>query len=68
MGDPRDVRNIDEFRVHPGIALELRHNCGNADVSPDETENMDVIDDPREDICIRECFESLCVGLRFVLF
>ena len=54
MGDPRDDRNIDELWVYLPIALELRHDCADADVSPDETEDIDVIDDPREDICISE--------------
>ena len=61
MGDPRDSRNIDELWVPLCIALELRHDCGDVD-DPDkaeESEDIDVIDDPREDICIRECFERV---------
>ena len=54
MGDPRDDRNMDELRFCLCIALELRHDCADADVSPDEKEDIDVIDDPRDDICIRE--------------
>ena len=54
MGDPRDDKNIDEFWVDLCTALELRHDCGDADVDPDETDCIDVIDDPREDNCISE--------------
>ena len=53
--------------VHLCIAVELRHDWGDADVSPDEIEDIDVIDDPREDICIRECFERLLVGMAYEL-
>ena len=56
MGDPRDDRNIDGLRVRLCIAFELRHDCGDA-ADPDdaeESEDIDVIDDPREDICINE--------------
>ena len=59
MGDPRDDRNIDELRLHLCIAVELRHDWGDADVIPDEIEDIDVIDDPREDICISEWWERL---------
>ena len=60
MGDPRDDRNIDELWVYLCIALELRHDCGDADVSPEDSEDIDdidvidFIDDPRDDTCIRE--------------
>ena len=60
MGDPRDDRNIDELWVYLCIALELRHDCGDADVSPEDSEDIDdidVIDDPRDDTCIREWWE-----------
>ena len=59
MGDPRDDKNIDEFWVDLCTALELRHDCGDADVDPDETDCIDVIDDPREDNCISEWWEFL---------
>ena len=36
------------------IELELRHDCGDADVSPEANEDNDVIDDPLEEICISE--------------
>ena len=52
MGEPRDDRNIEELWVYLCIALELRHDCGDADVSPEDSEDIDdidVIDDPRDD-------------------
>ena len=65
MGDPRDVRNIDELREWLCIAFELRHDCGDADVDPDESEDIDVTDDPREDIRISERWDRLLVGMMF---
>ena len=54
MNDPPDDRNMDELRVHLCIELELRHDCGDADVCLEESEDIEVIDDPREEICISE--------------
>ena len=54
MNDPPDDRNMDELWVRLCIELELRHDCGDADVILEESEDIDVIDDPREEICINE--------------
>ena len=68
MDEPRDDRNIDELRWQPCIESELRHDWSDADVFLEESEDIDVIDDPLDDTCISEWWERLKVGMTFELW